>query len=216
MAKSKFWDRLAESYSKQPIENEKAYQQKLKLTQQLFRPDFELFEFGCGTGGTALIHAPHVKHIRAVDISENMLSYARQSQRNAGVENVDFEQGEIGEITLPHDAYDMVLGLSILHLIDDKEDVIAQIYDSLKPGGYFVSSTVCLGDGMFFLRILAPLGYKTGRLPKIKFFSEAQLMEAIKTQGFSIETTYQPDDSKAVFIIAQKPESAPNENAPTE
>jgi cyclopropane fatty-acyl-phospholipid synthase-like methyltransferase len=37
----------------------------------------ELLEFGCGTGGTAIIHAPHVKHIRAIDISPRMIEIAK-------------------------------------------------------------------------------------------------------------------------------------------
>ena len=37
----------------------------------------EVLEFGCGTGGTAIIHAPYVKHIRAIDISGNMIAIAK-------------------------------------------------------------------------------------------------------------------------------------------
>lgn len=64
---SKFWDKIAERYHKEPIKDEEAYQHKLQITRELLRPDMELLEFGCGTGGTAILHAPYVKHIQAID-----------------------------------------------------------------------------------------------------------------------------------------------------
>ena len=61
--KAKFWDRIAEKYSKQPIAQQKAYEIKLDLTREYFTPDSKVLEFGCGTGSTAILHAPYVKHI---------------------------------------------------------------------------------------------------------------------------------------------------------
>ena len=47
---SKFWDKIAERYSKKPIADEDAYQKKLQVTRDYFRTDMEVLEFGCGTG----------------------------------------------------------------------------------------------------------------------------------------------------------------------
>lgn len=58
----KFWDKIATRYSKKPVADEAAYQKKLQITQEYFRPDMEVLEIGCGTGSTAITHAPHVKH----------------------------------------------------------------------------------------------------------------------------------------------------------
>lgn len=74
---AKFWDKIAEKYSKQPIADEAAYQKKLQVTQEYFKPDMEVLELGCGTGSTAIIHAPYVKHIRAIDISSKMIEIAQ-------------------------------------------------------------------------------------------------------------------------------------------
>ncbi len=60
---ARFWDKIAERYSKRPIVDEAAYQKKLQVTREYFRPDMEVLEFGCGTGSTAITHAPYVKHI---------------------------------------------------------------------------------------------------------------------------------------------------------
>ena len=76
---NKFWDRIAKRYSKQPIADEAAYQKKLEVTRRYFRPDMEVLEFGCGTGSTAIIQAPYVKHIHAIDISSKMIEIAQHS-----------------------------------------------------------------------------------------------------------------------------------------
>ena len=70
---ARFWDKIAERYSKRPIADEAAYQKKLQVTREYLRPDMEVLEFGCGTGSTAITHAPCVKHIHAIDISPKMI-----------------------------------------------------------------------------------------------------------------------------------------------
>ena len=39
---TKFWDGIAKKYSKQPIADEAAYEKKLEVTRQYFRPDMEV------------------------------------------------------------------------------------------------------------------------------------------------------------------------------
>lgn len=55
-----FWDRIADRCARKPVADEAAYQRKLEVTRGYLRPDMEVFEFGCGTGTTALHHAPFV------------------------------------------------------------------------------------------------------------------------------------------------------------
>src|SRR5690606_6258119 len=104
-----FWNGLADRYSKSPIADEASYQTKLEVTRGYLRPDMRLLEFGCGTGGTAILHAPHVAHIRAIDFSESMLELARTKAEKAGVDNVSFELGDITTLPMPDEPYDMVL-----------------------------------------------------------------------------------------------------------
>lgn len=89
---SRFWDRIAERYSKRPVADEASYQKKLAVTRTYLRPEMKVLEFGCGTGSTAITHSPFVKHIRAIDISSKMLEIARGKATRGGVGNVTFEQ----------------------------------------------------------------------------------------------------------------------------
>lgn len=204
---SKFWDRLADRYARQPIADEDAYRTKLRVTQGYFRRDMEVLEFGCGTGGTAIIHAPFVRHIRAIDFSEKMLEIARARAADAGVENISFERADIAELTAVDGRYDAVLGLSILHLLEDKDAVIAKVFAMLKPGGIFVSSTTCIGDTMKIFKVVAPIGRAMGLLPQLDVMTSSELVASLAAAGFGIDHQWQPGKGKAVFIVARKPAS---------
>ena len=170
----KFWDKIAEKYSRQPVADEAVYEEKLRITRAYFRPDMELVELGCGTGSTAIKHAPHVKHIRATDISGKMIAIAKQKAEAAGVANVSFEQSTVEGFSAPDGSFDMILALSLLHLLEDKEAAIAKIYKLLKPGGVFISSTVCLGDTMKFFKLVGPIGKALGFIPHVSVFGERE------------------------------------------
>ena len=201
---TKFWDKIAEKYSKQPIADEESYQKKLKVTQQYFNPEMELLEFGCGTGSTAIIHAPYVKHIRAIDISAKMIEIAKGKAEAENINNVTFEQLTIDELSVADSTYDMVLGLSILHLLEDKEAAIAKVYKMLKPGGLFVTSTACLGDSMKWFKLIAPIGKFFGFFPLVKVFKVEELVASLTNSNFAIDYQWQPGKNKAVFIVASK------------
>ena len=201
---TKFWDKIAEKYSKQPIADEESYQKKLKVTQEYFNPEMELLEFGCGTGSTAIIHAPYVKHIRAIDISAKMIEIAKGKAEAENINNVTFEQLTIDELSVADSTYDMVLGLSILHLLEDKEAAVAKVYKMLKPGGLFVTSTACLGDSMKWFKLIAPIGKFFGVFPLVKVFKVEELVASLTNSNFAIDYQWQPGKNKAVFIVASK------------
>jgi len=89
---SLFWDRLAKYYSRRPVDDEQSYRKKLQVTRQSLRPEMEILEFGCGTGSTAIVHAPYVKHIHAIDFSARMLEIAQARAEALGVRNITFQQ----------------------------------------------------------------------------------------------------------------------------
>lgn len=207
-AQHAFWDRMADKYAAQPIADEAAFQTKLAATRRLLRPDMELFEFGCGTGSIALIHAPHVRHIRAVDFSPRMVEIARAKAEKAGTTNVSFEVNAIENVELAPQSLDMVLAMSILHLLKDKQAAIAKTFQALKPGGYFVTSTACIRDMIPLLGLVAPLGSRLGLLPHLDVMSQAQLRAAMEQAGFVVEHEWLPKKKAAAFLIARKPDGA--------
>ena len=201
----RFWDRHAEGYATRPVADQASYEKKLAKTREYLRPDMEVLEFGCGTGSTAIAHAPYVKHIWATDISPGMIAIAKRKAAAANVENVTFEAITIEDQSVPDASQDVVMGHSILHLLEDKDAVIADAYRMLKPGGVFVTSTVCLAEGYNWLKPVIPIGRFLGLLPMVKFFSHKDIESSMTDAGFEIEYNWQPAKGKAVFLIAKKP-----------
>jgi len=201
---SRFWDRIAERYSKKPVADEAAYQKKLQVSRGYFRPESEVFEFGCGTGSTAIAHSPYVGRIHAIDVSSKMIDIARRKADHEGVENVTFDQSTIEQTQVPDRSFDVVLGLSILHLLDNKEEAIAKVHRMLKPGGVFVTSTSCIGDTMRFFKLIAPIGKRLGLMPQVKVFTTEELVTSLTGADFEIDYQWQPGKGKAVFIVAMK------------
>lgn len=201
---ARFWDRIAERYAKQPVADEAAYQEKLRITRDILRPDMDVLEFGCGTGSTALVHAPYVRKILAVDLSPKMIEIARRKAATASCANVDFRCAAFEDFVAADESFDVILGLSILHLLADPELAIRRIHAMLKPGGVFVSSTVCLGDSLSIFKVIGPIGHFFGLLPLLRVFTTRQLVDSLRDAGFSIEHQWQPGKNKGVFIVARK------------
>jgi len=200
----KVWNRFAKRYEKSPVSNEAAYREKLEITRTYFTPESEVLEFGCGTGTTAVSHAPFVKHIDAIDVSSKMLDFARGKADAAGVSNISFVCANIEKYAERGTVYDVIMGHSILHLLEDKEAVIATVYSMLKPDGIFISSTVCIGGSNAFMRATLMIGRRLNVLPLVRFFSVEDLVQSLTGAGFTIEQQWLPEKSDAVFIVAKK------------
>jgi len=200
----KFWDRIAERYARKPVADEAAYQEKLRVTREYLRPDMEVLEFGCGTGSTAIAHAPYVKHILATDISAKMIEIARDKAAAGNVDNVTFERTAIEDLAGGDQTFDAVMGHSILHLVDDKDATISKVHALLKPGGIFVSSTACIADRMKFFKLIAPIGAFFGLIPLVRVFSRQDLIDSLTGAGFTIEHQQLSKNGLTVFIVAKK------------
>jgi ubiquinone/menaquinone biosynthesis C-methylase UbiE len=203
---AKFWDKTAASYAARPVGNEAVYQRKLEITREHFRPDMEVLEFGCGTGSTAISHTPYVKHIQAIDFSSEMIAIAQAKADHAQVQNVTFATATIDDLKVPDESFDAVLGLNVLHLLNDREAVITKVYRMLKPGGVFVSSTVCLGGVWKLLAWVVPVGKFFGLMPQLRAFSTQDLLNDLERSGYSIDHQWEPGIFKSIFIVARKPE----------
>lgn len=201
---SAFWDKVAERYSKKPVVDEAAYQEKLRITRDYFRPDMEVLEIGCGTGSTAVAHAPFVKHVRATDISSRMIEIAAAKAAAQEVDNISFDVGAIDDLNIADQSVDAVLALSVLHLVEDRDEVIATVHRMLKKDGVFVTSTVCLGESMKILKFIGPIGRSLGLMPMFKVFTPQELADSLIAAGFALDYQWQPGRGKAMFIVAKK------------
>jgi ubiquinone/menaquinone biosynthesis C-methylase UbiE len=201
---TKFWNKLADRYSRRPVADEATYEKKLEITRKYFRPDMEVLEIGCGTGTTAIAHAPYVAHILATDLAPRMIEIAEDKAKAAGINNVTFRASSVEALDVPDASIDVIMAHNLLHLLEDREPAIADIHRMLKPGGAFVTSTACIGDMMLPLRLIVPVGRFLRLFPLVKVFSVAGLKDSFESAGFEIDYEWQPKKNAAVFIVCRK------------
>jgi ubiquinone/menaquinone biosynthesis C-methylase UbiE len=178
MGKATFWNLIARRYAKNAIADQETYRKKLAITREYLTPESEVLEFGCGTGGTALLHAPFVKHILATDVAAKMITIAQERLRQTDIDNVTFEQADMDYLQAEPSSFDVILGLNILHLLDNVDATLHNINRLLRPEGVFISSTACLAGKYRAVRAIGRVFRLLGLFPHLEAFSENQLIEA--------------------------------------
>ena len=205
-----FWDKTARKYAKSPISDMDAYTYTLGRTRSYLSAHDKVLELGCGTGSTALELARSVDHITASDLSGNMLQVGRERAAEQGVTNVSFVQSDVLGKALGDGPYDAVMAFNLIHLLEDPKAAVRRVSGLLKPGGLFISKTVCTpGASLPFkfrlILMVLPLMQWLGKAPFVNFMDIEELEAMISAEGFEImEAGNYPAAPPSRYIVAKK------------
>src|SRR5688572_25691133 len=164
-------------------------------------PGETVLDLGSGGGIDVLLSARRVGSTGkayGLDMTDEMLALARENQRRAGVDNVEFLRGEIERIPLPDAEVDVIISNCVINLSADKDAVLAEAFRVLKPGGRLaVSDVVVRGEVPAAIRRSVELwiGCVAGALEESDY--RAKLAKA-GFEGIALEPTrvYKVEDAR--------------------
>lgn len=108
-----------------------------------------VLDFGCGTGLLGLLFANTARRVDLVDTSPAMAQVLRDKIAAQGLTNVAVRLGELADLALPEDSFDLVVSLNALHHISGIPLVLAQLRRLGAPGGHFMVADLVSEDGSF-------------------------------------------------------------------
>jgi arsenite methyltransferase len=196
------------------------------------KPGEIVLDLGSGGGIDVLLSAKRVGptgKAYGLDMTNEMLALARENQRKAGVENVEFLKGEIEDIPLPDNSVDVIISNCVINLSADKDRVIREAFRVLRPGGRFAVSDVvvrgevpadvrrnvelwvgCIAGAMEeaeYLQKLVRAGFIEISLEPTRVYNVEDAREFLTIEGVDVDAIAPAVDGKfmSAFVRARKP-----------
>lgn len=203
----RFWDMLAKSHDNLSDRGKEVYSRSIDISRKYLNSTDRVMDLGCGSGLICIEIAADVEKVVATDISTKVLDIAAKKAENQNITNIDFLHTRMEAYPFEEESFDAIMAFNIIHLVDDTEQTIERVSKLLKPGGYFISSTVFREDkGMNLMNMILALLMKLRILPKIKLPKYTDLQKMLDNNGLKIIETTIMSESKLPnrLIITQK------------
>jgi len=199
------------------------------------KPGETVLDLGSGGGIDVLLSARRVGptgKAYGLDMTDEMLALARENQRKAGVENVEFLKGEMEDIPLPDNSVDVIISNCVINLSADKDQVLREAFRVLKPGGRFAVSDIvvrgevpaairrsmelwvgCMAGALEENEYLAKLkraGFEGAGIEPTRIYRVEDARELLLSQGIDVDAIAPQVDGKFMsgFVRAKKPNPA--------
>lgn len=163
-----------------------------------------VLDLGSGAGNdcfVALAIVGETGKVTGLDFTDAMFAKAIENNKKLGFTNVEFVKGDIEEMPLPDNSFDVVISNCVLNLVPDKNKAFAQIMRVLKPNGHFcVSDVVIKGNLPEKLRKDAEMyaGCVSGAIEMDEY------LEIINKQGFKNVTIHKQKEIEIPVEVLEK------------
>ena len=198
-------------------------------------PGEVVLDLGSGGGIDVILSAKRVGptgKAYGLDLTDEMLALARENQKKAGLDNVEFLKGAIENIPLPDNSVDVIISNCVINLSGDKDRVVAEAFRVLKPGGRFAISDVvvrgnvpadirksmelwvgCIAGALEeneYRDKLARAGFASIDIDPTRVYKAEEAREFLEAAGLDPSTLGPQIDGKFIsaFVRAVKPASA--------
>ncbi|MGO8735997.1 MAG: arsenite methyltransferase [Terriglobia bacterium] len=198
------------------------------------KPGETVLDLGSGGGIDVLLSAKRVGptgKAYGLDMTDEMLALARENQRKAGIENVEFLKGEIESIPLPDNSIDVIISNCVINLSADKDQALREAFRVLKPGGRFAVSDIvvrgevpaeirrsmelwvgCMAGALEESEYLAKLtkaGFEVASIEPTRIYHVEDARELLSSKGIDVESIAPLVDGKFMSAFVRAKKSSP-------
>jgi ubiquinone/menaquinone biosynthesis C-methylase UbiE/DNA-binding transcriptional ArsR family regulator len=94
-----------------------------------------MLDLGTGTGRLLELFAPYYQSAVGIDMSREMLAFARAKLENARITKATIRQGDVSAPPVERGRFDLVTIHQVLHYLDEPQVVLNEAARALRPGG---------------------------------------------------------------------------------
>ena len=154
-----FWDRFAFIYDLGQSLNSKVRKKFERTTELLVPTGSVVLDTAAGTGVLTFAAAKKAKRVVCTDVSLPMLAEARKKAERNNIENVEFDERDIFNLKDEDETYDIVMAGNVLHLIDNPELAVKELWRVTKKGGKLLLPTYMCKKSSPLLKLYRLLGF---------------------------------------------------------
>jgi len=203
-----YWSRFARTFDEDQKYIVGEAIQRIIIEKLSTEPDLgNVVEFGCGRGYYTGVLANNSKRVVATDISDEMLEMARTQLQ--GFQNITVQKANCDSTAFPAEAFDTVVMINLIHVIDNPLNSLKESHRILKPGGALLLASYTGFTMKRFDRIKLAMRFlrKWGKpCPYFrKDLSPNYVNPLVEKAGFTVqECRVIGDKSKALYLKARK------------
>lgn len=190
----KVFTQSAESYVKHKADADRvSHETMIRLSR--VQPSDRVLDMACGPGLVTLLFAERAQEVIGLDLTHALLEKARQQQRERGLKNVQFIEGDAEHLPCPDGSFTLVASHKALHHFSNPHKILTEAYRVLRPGGRLLLGDTISSDDASKNRLHNEL--EQWRDPShVKMYGLRELKELVSSAGFQVKECEALEDER--------------------